>query len=70
MGNVDPSGVMALGTPDQVLAECRRAIEVLGKNGRFILSPGCTLPATTPPENVEAMMEAARTFGQYPEHQP
>jgi uroporphyrinogen decarboxylase len=67
VGNVDPSGVMALGTSDQILAECRRAIEVLGKHGRFILSPGCTLPATTPPENVEAMMEAARTFGQYPE---
>jgi len=69
VGNVDPSGVMALGTPEQVLEESRRAIEVLGKHGRFILSPGCTLPATTPPENVEAMMEAARSFGQYPESQ-
>lgn len=65
VGNVDPSGVMALGTPEQVLVESRRAIEVLGARGRFILSPGCTLPATTPPENVEAMMEAARRYGRY-----
>lgn len=65
VGNVDPSGVMALGTVEAVLTESRRAIEILGKNGRFILSPGCTLPATTPPENVEAMMEAARAFGCY-----
>jgi len=62
VGNVDPSGVMALGTREQVSKECRRAIEVLGANGRFILSPGCTLPATTPPENVEAMVEAARNY--------
>jgi MtaA/CmuA family methyltransferase len=60
VGNVDPSGVMALGTPEQVSQACREAIRVLGANGRFILSPGCTLPATTPAENVEAMMEAAR----------
>lgn len=68
VGNVDPSGVMALGTPEQVLAESRRAIEVLGQRGWFILSPGCTLPATTPPENVEAMMEAARRYGRYGRH--
>jgi MtaA/CmuA family methyltransferase len=62
VGNVDPSGVMALGTREQVSEECRKAIQALGANGRFILSPGCTLPATTPPENVEAMMEAARGY--------
>jgi uroporphyrinogen decarboxylase len=65
VGNVDPSGVMALGTPQQVSEECRKAIRMLGSNGRFILSPGCTLPATTPPENVEAMLEAARRDGRY-----
>jgi len=68
IGNVDPSAVMALGTPEQVLQASRQAIELVGKAGRFILSPGCTLPATTPPENVEAMMEAARMFGQYHGH--
>lgn len=67
VGNVDPSGVIALGKPEDVIRESRRAIETLGTAGRFILSPGCTLPATTSPENVEAMMEAARTFGRYPE---
>jgi uroporphyrinogen-III decarboxylase len=61
VGNVDPSGVMALGAPAQVSDACGEAIRVLGANGRFILSPGCTLPATTPPENVEAMVESARS---------
>ena len=44
VGNVDPSGVMALGTPDQVLLERRRAIEVLGRNGRFILARAARCP--------------------------
>jgi uroporphyrinogen decarboxylase len=65
VGDVDPSGVMALGTPDDVEQRCRATIEALGSNGRFILSPGCTLPATTPFENSAAMVEAARRHGQY-----
>lgn len=65
VGNVDPSAVMALGTPEQVVAKSRQAIERLGPRGRFILSPGCTLPATTPPENTAAMMAAASEFGRY-----
>lgn len=65
VGNVDPSSVMALGTPEQVFAKSREAIELLGPRGRFFLSPGCTLPATTPPENTAAMVAAAREFGRY-----
>lgn len=65
VGNIDPSGVMALGTPDQVFAKSREAIEQLGPRGRFILSPGCTLPATTPPENTAAMIAAAIECGRY-----
>jgi uroporphyrinogen decarboxylase len=62
VGNIDPSGVMALGAPEDVFRECRCAIKSLGRAGRFILSPGCTLPSITPAENVEAMMESARSF--------
>ncbi len=39
IGNVDPSAVMALGTLEQVLQASRQAIELVGKAGRFILSP-------------------------------
>jgi len=65
VGDVDPSGVMALGSPEEVERRCRETIEALGSSGRFILSPGCTLPATTPPENSAAMVETARRYGQY-----
>jgi MtaA/CmuA family methyltransferase len=65
IGNVDPSGIMALGTPDAVIEQSRKAIQSMGKYGGFILSPGCTLPANTPAENTTAMMEAARQYGRY-----
>ena len=64
LGPVDPS-VMAQGTPQEVEEHCRRAIEVLAPGGGFILGPGCALPPTTPAENIDAMIETARAYGQY-----
>ncbi|MCP4418439.1 MAG: hypothetical protein GY805_17610, partial [Chloroflexi bacterium] len=31
----------------------------------LILGPGCALPPMTPPENVHALMEAAKIYGRY-----
>ena len=68
IGTVDPSGVMALGVADQVTHKARYDIEHLGRDGGFILSPGCALPHTTPDENVYALVEAARVYGRYDAH--
>jgi MtaA/CmuA family methyltransferase len=65
LGPIEPSGVMALGTPELVTEKCKEAIEILAPGGGFILGPGCALPASTPPENVHAMLEAAYRFGRY-----
>jgi MtaA/CmuA family methyltransferase len=65
IGPVDPNTVMALGTPAEVVDACREAIQILSPGGGFILGPGCALPATTPDENIHAMVEAARRFGKY-----
>jgi len=62
IGPVDPNAVMALGSPDDVREACRVAIANQGPGGGFILGPGCALPATTPDENIDAMLEAARRF--------
>ena len=43
-GNIDPSGIMWQGTPEEVRAAARHSIDAAGRNGRFILSPGCELP--------------------------
>jgi uroporphyrinogen decarboxylase len=65
LGTVDPSGVMALGTPQLVDEKCKEVVETLGSGGGLILGPGCALPPQTPPENIHAMIEAARKYGKY-----
>ena len=67
-GNIDPAGIMLQGTPDDVRTAARRCIADAGRNGRFILSPGCELPRDTPYANLDALIETARTDGRYTDH--
>ena len=60
LGPVDPSGVMALGTPEEVRQKCTEALDLLAPDHGFILGAGCALPPTTPDENMDVMIEAAR----------
>jgi uroporphyrinogen decarboxylase len=60
IGNIDPSGVLALGTPALVEAKTRELLEVFAGVPGFILNAGCAIPAETPPENLKAMLAAAR----------
>ena len=64
-GNIEPAGVMFLGTRDQVRNAARIAIEQAGPVGRLILSGGCEIPRDTPAENLHAMVAAARDFGSH-----
>jgi uroporphyrinogen decarboxylase len=60
-GNIDPSSVLVQATPQVVLSKSREAIEAADRAAaRFVLCPGCTVGANTPPENVAAMSQAAR----------
>ena len=62
LGPIDPSEVMANGTPELVMEKCNEALENLSPGGGFILGPGCALPPNTPDENIDAMIEAAKKF--------
>lgn len=64
-GNIDPSGIIARGTPEQVRETTGALIEIWKPGGAFILNAGCAIPATTPPENVRALVDAAEEFGHY-----
>ena len=64
MGNVNPSDPMYLGTPEEVLRQSKNIIE--GTRGKgLILSSGCALGANTKPENVAALVKAARLYGSH-----
>jgi uroporphyrinogen decarboxylase len=60
VGNLDPSGVLALGSPGLVEEKTRELKAVFAGTPRFILNAGCAIPATTPPENIRAMIRVAR----------
>ncbi|MCX6971823.1 MAG: uroporphyrinogen decarboxylase family protein [Verrucomicrobia bacterium] len=64
-GNIDPSGIIARGTPEQVREAARTLIEIWKPGGGFILNAGCAIPATTPPQNLRALVDAAEEFGRY-----
>ena len=60
IGNIDPSSVLAWGTPALVEARTRELLEVFVGMPGFILNAGCAIPAETPPANLRAMIAAAR----------
>jgi MtaA/CmuA family methyltransferase len=59
IGNLDPSGVVGLGSPRLVEERSRELLEIFADTPRFVLNAGCAIPADTPPENVRAMVRAA-----------
>lgn len=63
VGNIDPSGVMMNGTPQEVYDATMKILE-LGKanGGGAIPCTGCELPADSPLENIRAMARAAADF--------
>jgi len=63
-GNLDPVGVLAQGSTDEVQHAVRQALETVRAAGRrrFVLSSGCTLAQETPAQNLVAMLAAAREF--------
>ncbi len=61
-GNLDPVGVLARGSPEQVCATTDRLLRSVAASPRrrFVLSSGCTLAVDTPPANLTAMLDRAR----------
>ena len=57
-GNLDLDYLMCFGTPEEVRAATRQAIEIGGWDGGFILSTCNTLIDAIPTENILAMIEA------------
>lgn len=62
IGNIDPSGVLALGTVEDVSKKTLELLEIYKDSNRFILNAGCAIPAETPSDNLKAMIKVAREF--------
>ncbi|MFC1864038.1 uroporphyrinogen decarboxylase family protein [Thermodesulfobacteriota bacterium] len=56
--------MLVKGTPVEVKEYCHKLIEDCGKGGGYILAPGASAEKAKP-ENLHAMMEAAKEYGRY-----
>jgi uroporphyrinogen-III decarboxylase len=62
-GNV-PLSTLSTGTPDDVKAYCKELIDVVGKDGGFIMDASTVLDDAKP-ENVRAMIDFTKEYGVY-----
>ena len=62
MGNVPPLDVGVRGTPAEVARWARGCLEKVAPGGGMILSFGGGVSPGTPPENIDALLEAAREW--------
>lgn len=62
-GTIDPSGIIALGTPDDVRLESLKILDAYRGNPRLVIGAGCAIPPTAPEENIRALIETTREYG-------
>ena len=62
MGNIDPVGVLRMGTPEKVREDTLALLERCSKYPNFVLSSGCDIPPATPWENLDAFFAASKEF--------
>lgn len=64
IGMVDPGDLMTF-SEEQLRAECRKEIDLLAKDGGFILATGCEYPALISDEHAKIIVDEAKTYGRY-----
>ena len=57
-----PAALYSLGTPDDVKAYVEKLIDIVGKDGGYILGCGCSTAADVKPENFRAMIETGKNY--------
>ena len=56
-GGIDTQRLLPYGTPDEVRAESRRVIRMLGKGGRYMIAPSQEIMADVPLANITALLQ-------------
>ena len=62
MGNVDPAGVLRLGTPEIVREKTLALLDACAKHENFVISSGCDIPPQSPWENLDAFFAAVEEY--------
>jgi len=62
IGNIDPSSILCLGTPEMVRSKTEELLYIYRNSPRLIVNAGCAIPAETPTVNLSKMIETVRNF--------
>ena len=62
IGNIDPSGVLALGSRQLVKEKTFELLEVYKDSPRLVINAGCAIPANTPTENIKELVDTVHNF--------
>jgi uroporphyrinogen decarboxylase len=65
IGNVSVDRLSS-GTPEEIDGIVRECIRAAGPGGGYMVSSSNSIPSYARPENVRAMADAIRKYGQYP----
>jgi len=55
---------MPKGTPEEIKKEVKRRINILGKDGGYIVAPTHNIQDDTPVENIDAFFETVMEYGE------
>ena len=61
-GGMDPREILNRGTPDDVRNEVKKRLDIFAPGGGYIFNNIHNIMGEVPPENIEAMFEAAREY--------
>jgi len=61
-GGIDTQRILPFETPDRVKKEVQRCVEVLGRQGRYIIAPSQEIMNEVPLENIVALVEAIKEY--------
>ena len=64
-GGIDTQSTLQNGTVEEIKDEVKRNIDTLAPGGGFVFSPVHIIQPSVPPENIAAMLEAVKEYGQY-----
>jgi uroporphyrinogen decarboxylase len=64
-GAIDQQKLLPFGTPEEIEADVKSKIEVLGRGGGYMVAPAHIIQADTSLENVEAFIAAVKKHGVY-----
>ena len=64
-GSVDQQNVLVPGTPEDVQRDTKECIDILGKDGGYIVAASHEIESDIPVENVKALFLTAQEYGRY-----